>query len=231
MIKYTYNETGELVDEKWDFNSKWSQLFHYEYEVIDTKNQLLANPFYSNGINYKLMKEEYYYSNNISRKTYFEYTDSDELKMMKQFYSDGKIADTEFFYKNGNIIKSIKHSVDKDDIEFRFQYNECGQLIQKSAYNMKNELLCYEIYNYDKNGILYSAVFYNSDFWLTGHVEYIHDKYDHIIGAKFKGNGLSADVHYGYNKQNMLMEAVWEFSNGDKEVYTLFYENTEKLKK
>lgn len=223
-IKYTYDEAGNLLEEYWDFNGKWSQTFTYRYEKSNRGEVILSNPFYRIAHDYRIDKEEYSFGGDFRGKTMFRYNEDNLLEETVFLRSDGLMSQTQYSYRRRTLSESMTYTDNKPDIKCIYQHDEMGRLIQKQEYE-NDKLTGYEIYMYDKNGVLQEAIMKNTDSWLTGRIVFETDKYDNVIKGIFRGEPSNAIIEYRYNKQGMTMEIIWDFEDEhfDNQLYTLSY--------
>ena len=223
-VKYTYDESGHLLEEYWDFNGKWTQTFTYRYEKSNKGEIILSNPFFKIGSDYLIDKEEYSFGKDFKGPSIYKYNDQGLLKEKIFLRSDGLTTQTEYFYKGRRLIESIRHADERPDKVYRYQYNDMGRLIQRQYYE-DDMLTGYEIYDYDKNGVLKEAILKDFDTWLTGRIEFETDEYDNVIKGVYRGQPSDAEITYKYNKQGMTMEIIWDFEDSryENQIYKLHY--------
>lgn len=227
-IKYTYDEQNNLIREYWDLSGKFDQTFTYEYDSYSDKPE---NPFTSSNVfininsGYKVIKEEYDYSNQSSGPSYYKY-DQDKLAEKVFTRSDGLQTVTHFFYDGDNkLIKSLRiYSPEKSAI-FTYSYNNQRKLTARENLQTDGTAM-QENYQYDKDGRLIRAKWKNFDTWLTGTMTFAHDRQGSLKQGRFQSTGeknFTADIFFLYDNNRNLSSIHWDFSFPATQTYNFEY--------
>jgi hypothetical protein len=230
IINYTYGENGNLVKEYWDFPGKWSQTFLYEYEPVPETNRkpyTSSNIFIDTTSGYKVVKEDYNYSNQSGGPSFYQYDDGGKLlrKIFKR--SDGLKTETDFFYDADNkLTKSLRRYSNGKSGIFTYEYNEDRKLIRRT-FKRTDGLTASETYEYDSSGKPVKAIWDKFDTWLTGTITFDYDRSGYLSRGHFKGNGekkFDAEIFFTYDKNKNLTMIHWDFSFKGTQTYTFGYE-------
>jgi hypothetical protein len=230
IINYTYGENGNLVEEYWDFPGNWSQTFTYEYDQVPDTNPkpyTSSNVFINTTSGYKVVKEDYNYSNKSGGPSFYQYDDHGKLvrKIFKR--SDGLKTVTDFFYDADNkLIKSLRRYADGKSGIFTYEYNEDRKLINRTFKHIDGSTAS-ETYEYGSSGKLVTAVWDKFDTWLTGTITFDYDKKGYLSTGHFKGNGeknFDAEITFKHDKNKNLRVIHWDFSFKGTQTYTFGYD-------
>jgi len=226
-ILYLYDELGNLVQETWDFNGKWSQTFSYFYAPENEKMNFYSSPYLSCPSSYKISNETYTFNNESGGPSSYEYNSRGELERKVFTRSDGFATSTLYTYdKEGRLVSSAREYNSGDEGIFRYQYDEDSHLIGRGFY-LADTLAALETHQYDANGYLFKSYFRNFDGWLNGVVSYTPGHNGKPVKGIFKGeNGFDAVLLFTYNNEGLLSELRWDFSFGKFQLYTFTYIST-----
>lgn len=229
-ISYSYGENGNLVEEYWDFQGKWSQTFTYEYEQLPVTNRkpyTSSNVFINTNSDYKVVKEDYNYSNQSGGPSVYQYDDGGKLVRKIFERSDGFKTVTDYFYDaDHKLIKSLRRYANGKSGIFTYVYNEDRKLIHRTFKHIDGSSAS-EIYEYDSSGKLIKAVWDKFDTWLTGTITFDYDKTGYLSKGHFKGNGekkFDAEISFTFDKNKNLTMIHWDFSFKGTQTYTFEYE-------
>ncbi len=218
-IVYEYDEMGDLINEIWDFEGKWKQVFHWEYEPVRT-SYTSSNVFIPENSQYYLSKETYTFNNENGGPSEFIYDKNGKLLEKIFTRSDSLQTKTIFNYNPEGILNwSERTYSDNKTGRFSYAYNGLRKLT-------KREFICSdgttssEEYFYDASGNLYKAYWVNFDNWLTGELTFFHNRKGLLDEGVFKGkDNFDANLKFSYNKQGNLSKIRWDFSFGKMQEY------------
>ena len=92
--------------------------------------------------------------------------------------SDGLKTSTDYHYlDNGLLERSVRHYSDGKTGTFTYNYNSNSSLTYRE-FIRSDGFTAYEKYNYDQYGSLISGEYNKFDTWLSGKLEFGHDRYD-----------------------------------------------------
>ncbi len=224
VVTYKYDKHGNMTSENWDFKGRWSQNFEYYYSKINSKIYNYTSPYLSGNSKAKIIKELYTFNNEKGGPSYYYYNDSDLLEKKVFIRDDGFETNTLYKYDKYGKLLSSEREISEDNKEyFTYLYDENDKLIRRSSYK-SNALNSFESYIYNSSGELIKAYYKNMDGWLTGVINFAHDRYGKIISGKFKGeNGFDASLFFRYNNEELLQEIEWVFTFGKFQRYTFDY--------
>jgi YD repeat-containing protein len=226
VIKYEYDEYGNMVKETWDFGKEWQQEFNYIYEKESDLNLLTftsPNPYVVNLEN-PILKEEYKYSDKISGPSFYKYDSNGKLieKIYKR--SDGFKTNTFYIYgNNGILLRAFRRYSNGKNALFKFTYNDIGRITKKEFF-INDHVYGSELYTYDSDNELEKAEFNNSDLWLNGIINFEKIKKGTTLKATYKDKqGFGAEINITYDSQLLLQNIIWQFSDGGVQSYYYFY--------
>jgi len=230
IINYTYDENGNLGKEYWDFPGKWNQTFTYEYDQVPDTNlkpYTSSNVFININSGYKVVKEDYNYSNQSGGPSFYQYDDHGKLEIKTFISSDGLKTVTDYFYDADNrVVKSLRRYADGKSGIFTYEYNKDRKLIGRTFKHIDGSTAS-ETYEYDSSGKLVKAVWDKFDTWLTGTITFDYDRSGYFSKGHFKGNGekkFDAEISFKYDKNKNLTMIHWDFSFKGTQTYTFGYE-------
>ncbi|MBA7544836.1 hypothetical protein ES705_37197 [subsurface metagenome] len=227
-VNYEYAGNQNLVKEFWDFNGKWSQTSHYQYEKWDLPKNYYSNPLLSNSGKYRINKETYTYNNETGGPSVYFY-DATGLLFKKVFNRSDSISTTTFYnYDTERKLVSSKREYSNGDIaKFTYSYDENNNLVLRSYYRA-DTLYGFESYVYNSEGELMKAHLNKFDNWLSGTISFNSNESGIITSGEFKGqNSFDAFISFDYNTEGLLTEMKWEFTFGKFQQYIFEYEPTE----
>ncbi len=225
-IIFRYNDIGQLTEEDWNFDTGFSQSLKYEYLDREHLHYKSSNAFIRDNYPWIISEENYDYSGQGGGPSYYNYDDAGKLQEKIFVRSDGMQTITNYFYRdNGYLEKSVRHYSDGKTGTFTYTYDVNGDLLER-IFNRSDGITGSEKYIYDGDGKLISGQWVNFDSWLTGRLEFMHDRYDRIISAKYTSDkDLSADIIFNYDMNGNLIKIHWAFSNGSSQTYTFKFSN------
>lgn len=225
-ITYQYDINGNLLLEKWDFNSLWEQIFIYEYIEPPDKVFLSSNPFIVNSGFYRIEEEFYSYEGGSEGPSEYFYTGN---KLIEKTFgrSDGLKTVTRYQYDDsGILLTSNRIYSDGTTAEFFYTFNDNRQLTRR-WFKRSDGLEGEEVYNYDAEGRLVMARYEKMDAWLSGTMAISHDSKGLPLKGYFKGDeNFDADVYFAYDEYRNLIKVKWDFSFGKSQIYTFSYKPT-----
>jgi hypothetical protein len=222
-ISYQYDINGNLLLEKWDFNSLWEQIFIYEYIEVPDTVFLYSNPFLVNLGFYRIEEEFYTYEGGGEGPS--EYLYSGEKLVEKTFHrSDGLNTVTRYQYDDSGILLSSNCVYsDGKTAEFFYTFNDNRQMTRR-WFKRSDGLEGEEVYSYDAEGRLVMARYNKMDAWLTGTMAISHGMDGLPEKGYFKGDeNFDADVYFLYDEYRNIVKIEWVFSFGKKQIYTFKY--------
>ncbi len=228
FIDYTYDNSGLLLKEYWDFTGKWNQTFSYEYEKAVKKVNLpftSSNPFININSGYRVTHEEYDFSGKSAGPSDYEYCgNKPEKKIFTR--SDGLKTETFYFYDIENkLISSLRRYADGRSAVFSYTQNKNRQLINRTGVGTDGSS-SEENYFYDEHGKMIKAVWYNFDNWLTGSISFSHDENGVLSGGNFTGSGekkFNADIKFSFDNNKNIISIYWKFSFPGTQTYRFDY--------
>ena len=228
IITYSYDDKNNLIKEHWEFKNNWSQTFTYEYEICTNNAPLLytsSNVFILNNNNYRLIKENYDYSNENGGPSYYKYNDKGKLlnKLFKR--SDNFTTKTTYLYDcNGRLTKSYRKYSNGLSAIFTYEFTKKRKLL-KRTFKRSDGKFGSEYYEYDENSRLTKAVYNNFDSWLTGTITFEYNKNNSLQTGYFKSDkGYYANIIFDYDEMKNLVKIHWDFSFSKTQTYTFEYE-------
>ena len=227
-ISYSYNDSGLITREFWDFPGKWNQTFNYKYSLltfISPGFYTSSNVYITNAGKYKLTYESYDYSGESGGPSEFIYDSNNKLLEKVFTRSDGLKTITTYKYdKAGILTKSLRNYSNGLKASFSYIYDGNRRLIQRKMHR-SDGLVGKEVYEYDKKGDLKSAVYENFDSWLSGKINYAYDSKGKIRIGIFEGkSGLNAEISFAMDDFGNIEKVHWDFSNGRTQTYTFKFE-------
>ena len=227
-ISYSYDESNNLIKEKWDFPGNWNQTFIYVYEKDKkekTGHYTSSNVFIRNNTGYRIAREYYDYSNKTGGPSYYSYDKNNKLLTKRFERSDNFFTDTTYLYDlQGKLTKSYRKYSNGLCAVFTYEFNDQAKL-RKRFFKRTDGATGNESYEYGDNSHLIKATWENVDSWLTGDITFKYNNMGNTDEGFFHGTkGLDADINFEYNKNGNLMIIEWKFSNGDTQKYIYEYE-------
>ena len=225
-ISYQYDSQNRLHLETWEFTVGFTQTFEYIYLDRSCTRYRSSNAFIDLPCSVIVSKEEYDYSGKGGGPSYYEYEDGNKLVKKTFVRSDGLKTITTYDYaQDGRLLSSKRNYADGRTGEFSYAYNDQGKLAERKFVRSDGDTSS-EIYEYDTNGRLISAEYENFDGWLSGILNFNHDRYDRITSAQFKSSkGNHAQLQFAYNEENQLIKIHWSFNNGTSQTYIFEYKS------
>ena len=223
-ISFEYDSTGNLVNENWDFNGNWSQIFKYVY-VEKTRNiQYYSSPYLSGESNYIICKEQYTFNNDIGGPSFYYYNTEGKLERKEFIRSDSLVTNTYYNYDHdGRLVSSERIYPDSSTVYFFYSYDERNKLIKRDFY-IDESLHGFESYLYNSDGELIKAYLKNSDDWLNGFINFKSNGYGKVNIGEFTGeDGFDATIIFVYNEENLVYEINWNFSFNKFQKYSFEY--------
>ena len=224
-ISYLYDDHFNLIEENWDFMGKWSQKFTYIYEQTDLPENYYSSPYLKIPGNYRIVKEDYTFNNEIGGPSFYFY-DADGLLYKKTFIRSDSVSTTTFYqYDHARkLLSSSRSYTDGSPARFEYDYDETNNLVVRSCIK-GDSLTGFESYLYNSDGILIKAYLKNFDNWLTGTIQYTASETGQPQSGRFTGeNGLDALIEFKYNEAGLLSDIVWSFSSGKFQKYNFEYQ-------
>ena len=218
-IVYEYDELGNLINEIWDFESKWKQVFHWEYEPVRT-SYTSSNVFIPENSQYYLSKETYTFNNENGGPSEFIYDTNGKLLEKIFTRSDSLQTKTIFSYDPEGILNwSERTYSDNKTGRFSYTYNELRKLT-KREFTCSDGTTSSEEYFYGPEGNLTKANWANVDSWLSGELTFSHNRAGLLDKGVFKGkDNFDANLIFSYDKQGNLSQIRWDFSFGKMQEY------------
>jgi hypothetical protein len=226
-IFYEYDNNNNLVKEVWDFSGKWTQTFVYEYEKYEPPKRIYytsSNAFHNRMTNFKVVKENYDYSNEIGGSSHYFY-DKNEKLIKKVFErTDGFKTETSYEFDEQGILKnSLRKYSNGLSAQFTYEYNG-NRLLTKRFFEKSDGSKGSEIYDYNGKWQLTKAVYKNFDSWLTGTISFIYDSNGLLKTGFFNGDKFNADIAFSSDEFGNVIKVHWDLSIGKTQTYTFEYE-------
>lgn len=232
-ILYTYNDSGLIRKEEWDFKGKWSQTFTYQYDSYPPRPSLFytsANVFINPNNGYLIERESYHYSGRGGGPSTYLYRGG---KLVRKEYkrSDGLKTITHFFYDGQRrLVKSLRRYADGNSGIFTYTFNPRRQLVRRT-FIMVDGKTAEERYRYDPKGRLSTGTWENYDAWLSGNLSFCHDSRGRLKEGTFTSTGsnkFGAEIRFTHDSFDNLTQILWKFSFGRSQTYTFHYRKKEK---
>jgi len=226
-ILYDYDEFSNLLKEVWDFSGKWSQTFVYEYDIFKPTKMIFytsSNVFHNLMTDFKVVKENYDYSNEIGGPSHFIYDDNG--KLIKKIFERTDNFKTETTYKfddKGYLKRSFRKYSNEQTATFIYQFN-ANRLLTKREFNKSDGSKGIEIYEYNGKWQLAKAIYKNMDSWLSGTITFTYDLEGLLKSGIFKGEKFDADITFNCDEFGNVIKIHWDFSMGKTQTYTFEYE-------
>lgn len=228
QINYSYNNTGLLEKEVWDFSNKWSQTFsyHYQNKMTTQKPSPKNSNIYLNFQGVSNLDKEYYSfgENETTGVSSFKYDDLNRICEKTYLRSDGVTTKTYFFYDLNNVlVKSLRVYQDKKSGIFSYRYDKNNNLVERNYLDVLGNKGS-EKYFY-KNNQLFKAELKNFDNWISGIIEYKY-KDNKLVSGTFKEENkkFDAQIFFLYNQNSLLKSIEWKFSFNKSQEYKFEYE-------
>ena len=226
-IFYDYDKSGNLVKEVWDFSGKWSQTFIYEYEKFEPSKKIFytsSNVFQNRMTDFRVIKENYDYSNQIGGPSHFFYDENGKLiKKIFERTDNFKTETTYNFDEQGILKSSFREYSNGQTAIFTYQYN-ANRLLINREFEKSDGITGSEYYEYNGKWQLTKAIYKNMDSWLTGTITFTYDAKDHLKSGLFKGEKFDADLSFNCDEYGNIIEIHWNFSIGKTQTYLFEYE-------
>lgn len=224
-ISYEYDEHKNLIKEHWDFQGRWTQTFHYQYEKKHPVKYYYSSPYLKCKGGNRICKEYYTYNNETGGPSQYDYNEEGLLYRKVFVRSDGISTTTSYEYdQERRLVSSERVYSDSSVAQFEYKYDEDGNLLLRTCFR-EDTLAGIESYLYNSGGDLIKAYLRNSDNWLTGTISFDHNQLGTITGGMFKGeNGFDADILFKYDNDGLLNEIIWNFTFGKFQQYIFEYE-------
>ncbi len=192
---------------------------------INTKNRFTSsNVFINADSHFRLVKENYSFSNQSNGPSFFEY--DKEGKLQKKIFkrSDGLKTITFYEYNEDCVLlRSVRdYGKGKKDV-FTYLYNKNRKLIKRLMIRSNGQKGS-EIYKYNKKGELIKAEWINFDSWITGILKFKSNKDGNPAKGSFKGKRFNADIIFTYDTDKNLIKIHWDFSMGKTQTYNFEYQ-------
>jgi len=226
-ILYDYDSNNNLIKEVWDFSGTWSQTFVYKYENVNTPSRTFftsSNVFISNISAYRVINENYDYSNQIGGPSLYTYDNNG--KLIKKIFqrSDGfETVTTYNFDENGILNNSFRKYSNDLTAKFSYKYNG-NRFLTKRNYERSDGIIGSEVYEYNGKWQLTKAIYENFDSWLTGTITFTYDLKGILKSGVFKGDKLDADISFSYDEFSNIVKVHWDFSNDKTQTYNYVFE-------
>jgi YD repeat-containing protein len=124
IVYYKFSNTGNLIEEKWQFGEKWSQTFTYDYVEKVCLNWVSSNPLLVFQCPYIIEKEDYDFNKETGGPSEFVYDKSGKLIEKTFTRSDGLKTKTTFEYDvERKLVKSYRNYSDSTKGIFSYYYN------------------------------------------------------------------------------------------------------------
>lgn len=227
-ISYSYHKSGLLQKEHWIFTGKWDQTFVYEYDETGGRKILpftSSNPFININTGYRVKSEGYDYSGKSGGPSEYVYNGH---KLVKKIFtrSDGLKTETFYFYNSMNeLTKSLRRYADGRSAVFTYSHNGRRQLSWRTGLGTDG-FRSEEKYTYDEQGQLETASWNNFDNWLTGSINFKHNKKGQLTEGYFTGTGnkkFNAVIEFKHDNNDNVVSIDWKFSFAGTQTYTFSY--------
>lgn len=187
-----------------------------------------SNPYVTKSSEFRVSKEDYTFNNEVGGPSLYLYNEDNLLYEKKFIRSDSLTTVTFFEYDyNRRLTISYRNYSDGGKMLFKYEYDENGNLIKRTAFK-NDEEIGFEKYFYNEKNQLIKAELNNFDTWLSGEITYEHDKNGLLKSGIFKGSkDFDADLEFGHNEDGLLNMIKWKFSFGKFQLYNFEYEKIE----
>lgn len=231
-IGYQYDEGGRLILEHWDLGGVWTQTFTLEYRPsrghLNTSYPS-SNVFIRNTSSYRLVGENYDFSDRSGGPSLFYYDEKGRLVRKVFESSAGFKTDTTFEYSEEGLLTTScrKYSDGKTGL-FTYEFDGNRRLVCR-VFKRSDGLESLEVYEYDAKGNLVKGRYDNVDAWLTGDLSFESDQAGNLLKGRFTGEEFSADIDFDSDGAGNVVRVHWDFSSGGKrtQTYTFEYEEIE----
>jgi hypothetical protein len=225
LIRYHYDEYGNLTGEYWDFNGQWSQTFTYEYQQGAFRTYTSANVFIRENAWFRVVEENYSYDAGTGGPSYYLYDAEGRLAEKEFIRSDGLTTSTTYQYDSTGILRlSTREYNDGTTAEFHYWYSVDRKLLVRT-FERSDGGRGSETYRYDDQGLLESGELDHFDGWLNGSFSFHYDDRGLLQTGRFLGDdGYGADLRFAYDLNHNLTTIIWEFSCGGYQEYNFKYE-------
>jgi hypothetical protein len=221
-ITYRYNNS-QLETETWTFRTGFIQNFVYSYIDSNNIHYKSSNVFIRDNYPWVVSEENYDYSGQGGGPSYYTYDENGKLLEKVFVRSDGLKTTTDFHYlENGLLEKSVRHYSDGKTGIFSYIYDSNRNLVERN-FRRSDGITGNEKYHFDKDGKLISGEWFNFDNWLTGLLEFGHDRYDRPVNASFINTENKAHIIFEYDLNGNLTRIYWEFDKGASQAYKFSY--------
>jgi YD repeat-containing protein len=226
FIVYSYDPSGNMTREYWDFNGQWSQSFLYEYQKGADRTYTSSNVFIRENPWFRLKEENYTYQGETGGPSHFQYDEQGRLIEKTFIRADGLSTRTTYVYDSTGILRSSRREYqDGMTADFHYWYSIDRRLLVRT-FERSDGGRGSETYRYDDQGLLASGEWENFDNWLTGRLTFSHDERGLLKTGTFSGNdGFDAVLRFEYDLNDNLTAIFWEFSNGGYQQYAFVYES------
>jgi hypothetical protein len=229
-IKYRYNYS-QLETEIWTFSTGFSQTFTYSYTDTWNIHYKSSNVFIRDNYPWIISEENYDYSGQGGGPSYYRYGNRGKLLEKVFVRSDGLKTGTDYHYLDKGLLeKSVRHYSDGKTGTFTYIYDNNCNLVERN-FRRSDGFVGNEKYHYDTNGKLISGEWVNFDGWLTGLLEFRHDRYDRPVSASFTNTENKAHIKFEYDFPGNLTGIYWEFDSGATQTYKFVYKTIEEADK
>lgn len=226
IITYSYEGSGNLLSETWEFKNGWSQQFIYEYANLNESLSFASsNVFINNTTEFRVTREEYDFSSETGGPSFYEYGKDGRLVKKVFERSDTFRTETTYEYTGNGILKHSFRSYSNElTAEFSYSFDGNRRLTNRS-FTRSDGISGSEKYIYNEKGWLVTGLYKNFDSWLTGSIQFKHDENGLISEGYFQSkDGYEANISFSHDIYGNVTRIHWEFSFGKTQTYYFKYE-------
>jgi len=173
---------------------------------------------------FKVVKENYDYSNQIGGPSHFFYDENGKLiKKIFERTDNFKTETTYEFDKNGILKNSFRKYSNGQTATFTYEFN-ANRLLSKREFEKSDGSKGSEHFEYNGKWQLIKAIYNNMDSWLTGTITFTYDSKSHLKSGVFKGVNFDADISFSCDEFGNVIKIHWDFSMGKTQTYLFEYE-------
>ena len=206
-----------------------SSVMYYEYDAMgNIKKECNRNEY---GINIASTEYEYDSWRRVTKITYNGSSSSDSWWKTYKYDDKGNVIEWESYYSSGrNKYNYGSYSLEYDENDRlikrksdgkyggsgweEYEYDDSGNLIKETAYELNSSIKSMHKYEYDKSGNMIKALYYEKESKLEYYYEYEYDSENKLLKeTKYDNNGKVTDwIKYEYDEKGC--EIKRSYNNG-----------------
>lgn len=222
-IRYAY-EDGRLLEETWDFNGQWEQVFRYEYQESSRRTFTCPEAFVRESPWFRLSSVHYLSDGEPAGSAFYSYDRNGKPEGMEFVDPGGETRWTGFEFDTAGLLdRSTTEYGDDRQVECLYWFSVDRKLLVRTIRGPGEEQGS-ETYRYN-DGKLDHGEYINARGGLTGILDFEQDEQGLIRTAIFSGeDGTDARLEYSYDRNYNLSCLQWEFSTGQTRTLEFTYE-------